>query len=212
MEVYFIRHGQSEANLKGIIQGHADFPLSSLGKKQAVMVADYLSSVHIDALYSSDLSRAYDTALAIADGRTVKVSPWEMVREVALGPFEGISREQLIAQYPQFKTESLLTSGMPGTEPFESITARCRTTIDFLLKHHHSDRVAVVSHGGFISILLMYLMLKDQWFKAERPFIIGNTGMTLVEIDATGKSKVHYVNKQTHLEHRSGLLSSAVRY
>ncbi|MFA9559756.1 histidine phosphatase family protein [Evansella sp. AB-rgal1] len=212
MEVYFIRHGQSEANLKGIIQGHADFPLSSLGKKQATMVGQALANIPLNSIYSSDLQRAFHTAEAISEHHSQTIKTWKEVREVGLGPLEGLKREEMLLKYPQIKNNSLLTSGVSGTETLQSITTRCESVFNHLMENHKNESVAIVSHGGFISILLMYLMARDRWNEFNRPFIIGNTGVSKIEIDeTTGAAKFHYVNQTSHLE-VEGMKTSTVFY
>ena len=212
MELFFIRHGQSEANLQGIIQGHAEYPLSSLGKKQASLVGQYLSSLKIHKLYSSDLSRAVQTAEAIADHHNLTVEQWSKIKEIGLGPFEGMTRIGITEKFPDLPHQSILTSGVKGTESIEAITKRCESVWKHLVTNHKKETVILVSHGGFISIFLMYLMAKRQWASFERPFIIGNTSITKVEIDDTEMVKFHYINKTTHLEEKEESLTSTVLY
>ncbi|ADU29085.1 Phosphoglycerate mutase [Evansella cellulosilytica DSM 2522] len=199
-----IRHGQSEGNLHKIVQGHANFPLSNLGKKQALLVGEAFANVNLDALYSSDLDRAIKTAEAIKEHHPhLTLNTWPVLREVGLGPLEGQPREDVLKIYPFLKHKSILTSGIPGTEQLHEITNRCKITVDYLLSHHKNDTVAIVAHGGFISILIMYLIAKEHWPNVERPFMIGNTGVTKVTIDRQGVLKVHYVNDTSHLEDKT---------
>ncbi|MCD8509464.1 MAG: histidine phosphatase family protein [Bacillus sp. (in: Bacteria)] len=200
MEMYLIRHGQSEANKQKIIQGHGDFPLSSIGKKQAVLLGDALKHHNFDAIYSSDLQRAFYTAEAIGEHHYIQVQKLNFLREVGLGPLEGLNKQELSKQYPELGNKSILTTGIPGTETIASITARCRRTIDFFQANHERGTVAVVSHGGFISILLTYLMVGDSWYTVDRPFVMSNTGITKLKTDRFGKWKVHFVNSTAHLD------------
>ncbi|MBU9722890.1 MULTISPECIES: histidine phosphatase family protein [Bacillaceae] len=213
MNIFFIRHGQSEANLNGIIQGQSDYPLSNLGKKQAMLVGEYFSNIPLDTIYSSDLSRAYETAEAVAgaQGHSVKseavaeaqghsVKTLTVLREVGLGPLEGVSRAELMSRYPLLKNNSILTTGIEGTETLESITDRCKKVEQLLLQEANESNIGVVSHGGFISIFLMYLIAGDKWHDLNRPFVIGNTGITKVELSQTGRSKFHYINRTSHLD------------
>lgn len=200
MEMYLIRHGESEANKQQIIQGHGDYPLSSLGKNQAVLVGEALKHHKLDAVYSSDLQRAFYTAEAIGEHHNVQVKQLDFLREVGLGPLEGLNRQELNTRYPELENKSILTTGIDGTEPIEAITERCKKTIEYFQKNHENDTVVVVSHGGFISILLTYLMVGDSWATVDRPFVMGNTGITKLKTDRLGKWKIHTVNNTTHLE------------
>ncbi|UCZ54069.1 histidine phosphatase family protein [Bacillus shivajii] len=212
MKLYLIRHGQSEANKKGIIQGHANFPLTTLGKKQAVFVGHFFSDVHLDAIYSSDLDRAYETAKGIEYHHPLSIRSWDQLREVGLGPLEGKSRDQVKEEFPQISTHSLLLSGVEGSETQEEITKRCRYVLDQLYAAHQNNTVALVSHGGFLSILLMYMIAGESWHKLTRPFIIGNTGISHIEYDENEQVKFHYINRTSHLEKGESLQSSTVLY
>ncbi|MBB5174658.1 histidine phosphatase family protein [Texcoconibacillus texcoconensis] len=212
MLVYLIRHGQSEANVKGVIQGHQDFPLTELGEQQASLVADAMKDVSLDAIYASDLMRAYHTAREVENEQQASLSAWELIREVGLGPLEGKTRAEMLDEYPDLHVRSLLTSGIDGTESIEDITFRCQNVLNALLKQHKDDTVALVSHGGFISIFLLYLIAGEQWHQLKRPFIIGNTGISKVEMNDEGFTSVHFVNRTDHLERGTNLTSSTVVY
>ncbi|PYZ96897.1 histidine phosphatase family protein [Alteribacter lacisalsi] len=212
MILYLIRHGQSEANEKGIIQGHAEFSLSKLGKAQARLAGETFADTHLDAIYTSDLGRAKETADAIAEHHPLDVIPWDKIREVGLGPLEGKTRDEMQKAFPDLKTDSLLTSGIEGSELTEDITARCAYVTEQLAAAYSGKQVALVSHGGFISIYLMYLIAGENWPMLNRPFMIGNTGVTKIERRENGLMKFHYVNQTAHLERENDLKSSTVLY
>ncbi|WP_096201755.1 histidine phosphatase family protein [Bacillus sp. FJAT-45350] len=200
MKLYIIRHGESMGNRLGKIQGWQDFELSPTGKKQAQLVGSYLSTTTFDAIYSSDLTRAYETAVSITDLQSTEVKKWSKIREIKLGPLEGKTKDEIHVAFPETKATSILTSGVQGTETIEEITYRCRDILVELLSKHQGQEVAIVSHGGLISILLMYIMLGDEWYRHHRPFKIDNTSMTLIEWQPTRKPIIHYINNCTHLE------------
>ncbi|TMW70598.1 histidine phosphatase family protein [Alteribacter natronophilus] len=212
MIVYLIRHGQSEANEKGIIQGHAEFPLSKLGEMQADFAGEALKDTHLDAIFTSDLGRARKTAEAIAARHPLEAVSWEQIREVGLGPLEGKTRNEMTVAFPDLKIDSLLTSGIEGAETVENITKRCAKVTEQLTAAYSGKKVALVSHGGFISIYLMYLIAGENWGELNRPFMIGNTGITKVEWRQNGQVKFHYVNQTAHLEREKDLKSSTVLY
>ncbi|MGO4889802.1 histidine phosphatase family protein [Anaerobacillus sp. MEB173] len=199
MKLYLIRHGESEANRIGKIQGCQDFPLSSLGKEQASKLGDHMSSITLDYLYSSDLTRAYETAKAIEARQPVSANKWDRIREVGLGPFEGKTKDEIYGLYPEMRSLPLLTSGIKGTETIEQLTERCRYVCDQLLRAHDRHQVALVSHGGFISILIMFIMLGEEWSQHHRPFQIDNTGITLIDWQHGQKPMIEYINRNTHL-------------
>ncbi len=188
MNVYLIRHGESLGNLEGKIQGWMDFSLSELGLLQVQAVANHLKDIRLDYLYSSDLTRAYETAQAIGKVKELTVHAWDQVREVNLGPFQGLSRAEIYQRFPVTEESSILTSGVEGTETIEQLTARCQHVIQQLQLAHKHDHVGIVSHGGFISILLMYVLTGEKWFTFHRPFQIGNTSITHIEWEVEQKT------------------------
>ncbi|MCL7749345.1 histidine phosphatase family protein [Halalkalibacter alkaliphilus] len=201
MNLYLIRHGESEGNVSGKIQGCEDYPLSDLGQQQVSLVANYFKDIQLDYLYSSDLTRAYHTAKAIGAIKNRTIHKWEKVREVYLGPFQGLTRSEIYASFPQTKEKSILTSGVQGTETVQELTGRCQHIVEQMLLAHQEDHVGIVSHGGFISIFLMYLLIGEKWHTFHRPFQIDNTGITHIEWSKrNSKPLIHYTNKTTHLE------------
>ncbi|RXJ00338.1 histidine phosphatase family protein [Anaerobacillus alkaliphilus] len=200
MILYLIRHGQSTANESGVIQGRKEFPLSVAGNKQGMLLGQFFASKSLDYIYTSDLERAHETAKYLSVHQPLDVIPWDKIREIGLGPLEGKTRNEITLQFPEVhETTSILTTGIAGTETVEEITKRCQYVLDQLLTGHKRHRIALVSHGGFISIFLMYLMFGEKWNDTHRPFIIGNTGVTKVEFLENGKPIFHYVNKDSHL-------------
>lgn len=202
MNVYLIRHGESTGNYTKKIQGSMDFPLSKLGKKQVEAISHYLASVPLDYIYSSDLSRAHHTARAIAKKQRTKdvLEVWDEVREVYLGPFQGLTRAEIYEKYPETKQNSILTSGVHGTETIASLTTRCANVKKRLMTHHAGEHVAIVSHGGFISIFLMYILIGEKWHTFHRPFQIDNTSITHVEWRESEQLMIHTINNTCHLE------------
>ena len=87
-EFTFIRHGQTADNVAGILQGHRDTPLDEIGRQQARMAAERLSNQTIDAIFASDLSRAFETAQIIGDAVGVTPVPEKRLREWHLGELE----------------------------------------------------------------------------------------------------------------------------
>lgn len=199
MILYLIRHGQSVANERGIIQGCKEFPLSQAGQKQAKLLGEFFASKSLDYIYSSDLKRAFETANAVSNHHPLDVIGWDKIREIGLGPLEGKTRQEIFLEYPEIKEISILTTGLAGTETVREITERCQYVLEQLLSGHKRHQVALVSHGGFISIFLMYLMFGETWNDVHRPFIIGNTGVSKIEFTETSKPIFHYINNDSHL-------------
>lgn len=99
--IYLIRHGQSEGNLRQTFLGHFDLDLTETGHEQAERTAEYLESMHADAIYSSDLKRAYSTALHTARRKGMAIIKNENLREIYAGEWEGRPFDELIVEYKE---------------------------------------------------------------------------------------------------------------
>ena len=134
-KIIFIRHGESLANARHIYLGHTDWDLSPLGYEQAEGAAEILSDVKIDKIYSSDLIRAYNTALPHAKRRNLEVIKCKGLREIYLGEWECREVAKLEEEYPeQFLVgwhKNFGTCKVPGGESVPELAERIyRTTID----------------------------------------------------------------------------------
>ena len=135
--IIFIRHGQSEANLGRVFAGHFDAPLSSLGHEQAKKTAGAVASkFHIDKIYASDLSRAYDTGKYLAELLNIEIIPDKNFREIFAGKWEGQRVEDIIENYAEdfgvWKSDignSRPTDGESMRELGERIFARVKEVV-----------------------------------------------------------------------------------
>src|SRR5262245_53202123 len=95
---YIIRHGETDWNLSGRWQGHADVPLNALGRAQAQRLAERLrrEDTRLDSIYSSDLLRAWETALIIGDALGVAPRPLPALREIDVGAWSGLTRAEVL--------------------------------------------------------------------------------------------------------------------
>ena len=100
-KIIMIRHGQSQANAQNLFAGHSDFDLTDLGKRQALLAAEYLyKHEKIDKIYSSDLLRAYNTACPIAKIFSLPIIKDTSLREIFAGEWEGLSFPEIKERYP----------------------------------------------------------------------------------------------------------------
>src|SRR5689334_1446566 len=95
-KVYLIRHGETEWNLTGRWQGILDAPLSAIGHEQARKLANYLSETSIQAIYTSDLSRAVDTAQALAAVLNLVPILDKRLRELDIGIFQALTKPEIL--------------------------------------------------------------------------------------------------------------------
>ena len=160
MRVILLRHGESEANRQRIIQGHKDFPLSELGRKQAAEMGDFLAqnNYFFDAVYSSDLIRARTTAEIICkklDINTIKTD--ERLREFNLGIYQGRKNDDMTAEdnaYLQSCWKDELKR-VPEGETLQEMKARIRSVFTDITTSNNSDAtILVVGHGGSLFHIL----------------------------------------------------------
>jgi broad specificity phosphatase PhoE len=139
-----VRHGESTWNADGRWQGHADPPLSDLGRRQAKDAALHLGQV--DLIVASDLQRASETASIIAAELGVgPVEVDEALRERAAGPVTGLTREEIDERFPGVRAGTVRPEGM---EDDDTIVARAMPALSAL--EGRGDTVVVVTHGGLI--------------------------------------------------------------
>lgn len=157
MECWLVRHGESTWNSAGRFQGALDAPLSPRGQAQAAALAAGLAGVRFDALYTSPLIRARDTAAACGTALGMAPVPVDDLREIGLGDWEGLTLDTVRAQdgdrYRRW-LEAPVDHAPPGGEPMAGLAMRVRTALDGLCRRHPEGRVLVVSHGGAISSAL----------------------------------------------------------
>ena len=151
-----LRHGESQGNAQGRMQGRRDYPLSPLGQDQAARAGAFLASQGpFAAVYASPLKRAFETASIVA---TQGVRPEPVVdqdlHEIAAGSLEGMNETEIRAAYPVFMERSLTETGDfsdYGGESYADVQARVKRVMARVEGGHREaeERVLLVGHGGF---------------------------------------------------------------
>ena len=153
-KLIIIRHGESASNVKNIIAGHMNVPLTDLGLEQAEQTAAHLAPEQIDAVYSSDLKRAFDTALPNAERRGLPVVADPALREIQCGRWEGQSKEFLEANdteaYAVGFRHHYFGFTMPGGESEADCRARILGALTRIARQNEGKTVLIVSHGAAI--------------------------------------------------------------
>jgi len=151
LHLYLIRHGEIESAAIAKLIGQTDVGLSARGERQARLLAEKLSTVRLDALYSSDLQRAYRTAEIIAKQNQTSAEPSAVWREINMGAWEGRALSTLNDEVPE-QVASLLNDPAsfeyPGGESFANFMTRVQEALDELLLTHPHGKIALVVHGG----------------------------------------------------------------
>jgi broad specificity phosphatase PhoE len=157
MEIMLLRHGESEGNAQGRMQGRQDYPLSELGREQAARAGRFIASSGLSfaAVYCSPLKRALETAAVVAScGVLPEPVPDDDLPEIAAGAIEGLNEAEIRAAYPPFLERPLMHTGDfedYGGESYDDVQARVRRLWAKLEARHRvpQERVLLVGHGGF---------------------------------------------------------------
>jgi broad specificity phosphatase PhoE len=147
--ILIARHGESDWNRERRWQGHADRPLTERGREQARALAARLAHIDIDAVYSSDLRRARDTAAVVAESQALELQIVPELREVDVGSWSGLTRSEAEERFPEGFAR--WSSGFPGWEDgetYEAMTQRVLEAVHRIAAANDGDRMLVVSHGG----------------------------------------------------------------
>lgn len=156
MTLYVVRHGQTDWNLEGRIQGDTDNPLNATGISQAEEVATQLGPIQIDQIYPSALMRAIQTAEAIAAGIDAPVTPDARLNERSRGIYEGRVENEVRAEFqPRF---AALDDDMDGGESLLSISERVGEFTRELVSKHMGQTVMVVGHSGVNPLVIAELI------------------------------------------------------
>ncbi|MBI3890550.1 MAG: histidine phosphatase family protein [Candidatus Wallbacteria bacterium] len=157
LELYLIRHGESEGNAGSILQGRAEFSLTKQGREQTRRLVEKLRArgVHPAAIYSSDQARALQTATILGEGLAVE-GPVTLpdLREIDLGPVTGLTRADARSRFPdvmeQFARGVSLGEMLSGAETWAQAQRRGGRAFQTIRRRHPAGVVLVVSHGGLL--------------------------------------------------------------
>ena len=181
-----IRHGQTAWNADNRIQGHTDIALDATGQWQAERLAEALADDELHAVYSSDLSRAMQTAAPLAQRKGLSMRLDRGLRERSFGDFEGLSFAQIEQRWPEQATAWRRRDpdfGAPGGEVLRDFRERVVVVLTRLAQAHRGQSIAVVTHGGVLDML--YREATRVALDAPRSWQVPNAGINrLLHADA----------------------------
>lgn len=198
--IYLIRHAEAEGNLYRRIHGWYDGRLTAMGTKQTAALEKRFENVHIDAVYSSDLTRAKDTARSIYVPKALPLHEREELREVGMGVWEDkcwgyvAQYEPQQLSYLNFEPEKW---SVEGCEPYADSLERMERALFAVAGENEGKTVAVFSHGSIIRILLAKLL---GWSSGEIKKVLycDNTAVAKILADG-GRMELEYYNDNSHL-------------
>ena len=154
--IYLVRHGQSIGNLNCAFLGHTDLDLSEKGYYQAECVAEYLKDLPVDRIYSSDLMRAYHTALPTAKSKGLPIEKKQELREIFAGQWEGQRFEDLEKKYPEsyhIWCHDTARSHPDGGEKVTELAARFSSCTRAIAEENVGKSVLIFAHATPIRIM-----------------------------------------------------------
>ena len=198
--ILLVRHGETDWNATGRIQGHSDTPLNAAGRQQAQRAAQRIAREPIGALYSSDLARAFETATIIGAplGLTVVASP--RLRERQYGLWEGLTSAEIQARYPeQFAMWRARSTDFapPQGETRSELLTRALAELQTIARRHVREMVVVVTHGGLCYVLINHILGSVDGDRRE--FTFGNASIHTLEVTGDQWSVIS-MNETAHLQ------------
>ena len=157
IRLLLVRHGATAWNRQGRYQGQSDMPLDEMGMQQALALRSRMAREEIDAIYASDLQRAWQTASVIVARHGLGVRPEPRLREIDFGVWDGLTYGQIERRYPEALATWVadpLNTAPHGGENLGQVTARVRSALDDVARVHAGQTVVVVAHGGSLQVLL----------------------------------------------------------
>ena len=175
-----IRHGETDWNATQRIQGHTDIPLNAKGQEQALRLARTLAPREsIAALYSSDLSRARQTAQPLADATGAPLYEHVGLRERGFGDFEGARFEDITRTHPDAAEawRRRVPDWAPpgGGESLTAMRARILAAVNDIAACHGGEQIALIAHGGVLD--MCYRLATGQDLQAPRTWMLANTAV-----------------------------------
>ncbi len=198
MRLLLIRHGETVWNAAGRFQGQSDIALSPRGEQQAAALARIMAPESVQALYASDLQRAWDTALIVAEPLGLPLRQEARLREMAFGCWEGLTYAEL-----QQRDAALLAAWQadpsrtapPGGETLLQISERVNTALTAILTGPH-DKVMVGAHSGPLRVLLCLALgfnVRSYW-----RFVLAPASLSELQVSAAGAVLIR-LNDTHHL-------------
>ena len=214
-KLFLIRHGQSAGNAEGRFGGHSATPLSDLGCEQARLAAVALAKENINAIYSSDLLRAVQTAEPLARMLGIEIVTSTALRERNVGVLEGLTFDESKAAHPDDyyalvnrNIHHVITDGESYRHLLNRITAELRD----ILRQHRGERIAIFTHTGALCFMTLHLLGAIHRNTKQTPWIItSNCGINRFEVRGPRNIRVLALNDTRHLAQITGNDAFAAR-
>ncbi|NDJ54715.1 MAG: histidine phosphatase family protein [Chloroflexi bacterium] len=199
IKLLLVRHGLTDWNMEGRMQGQTDVPLNDIGREQARRLAPLIQEMSIDAVLASDLSRAWETAEIITMGKSLELKPEPRLREVGMGVFESLTYVEALEKYPvevqAWVTEKRITP--EGGESSAEFAGRVGSLLTELRQNDRDQTLLLVGHGGSIREMMRLALGISEMGRGH--FEIENTSVTELHF-VEDYPIFHKVNDTRHLD------------
>lgn len=200
--IYLIRHGQTDTNIFGGFNGsRSDQELNAVGREMAAALVDGFANVHLDAIYSSPLKRARQTAEGVRGVRETEILIDPDLTEIDFGDWEGLSYRQAVERDPDaiqvWKKDIVHFSAPNACENVHFVATRMFRALRRILCAHRGQTVAVVSHGFAFRVLLTRL-LRSSVGQCRRVPFFANAAYGVLEIEDDGHFCIRALNRREY--------------
>jgi broad specificity phosphatase PhoE len=162
--IYLVRHGQTAWNKEEIFRGRTDIPLDATGLRQAELAGEYFKEMEIHGIYSSRLSRAWETAQKIAQFHKLKVEPLIGILDMSFGNWEGHAHQEIQKideeTYRRWREEPHLVR-FPGGESLDDVRVRAMAALEEVIQRHPGRTLILVSHRVVNKVLICGILGLD---------------------------------------------------
>jgi len=201
--ILLVRHGKTEWNAVGRVQGWTDVPLSPRGVTQAQALGGRLRETPLTAVYASDLSRAAETAEIASAGRGLTVQRLPELREKGFGDWEGLTQTELERDYSElwhrYHTRHELDTTIPGGETYSQVYDRLRSALSFILTAHPGadETVLVAGHGGSARAFILDALQAP--LSTLLRLHLDNASLSRLDFRGLTEGRVVFLNDTSHL-------------
>lgn len=200
MKIFITRHGETEWNTKGILQGHLDSPLTRNGIEGAYKLSKRLKDYEFDYIITSPLYRAYKTAEIISEPNNTTIVKDDSLKEINCGEFQGYNFKDIWLKFPELKRQmdsDPVNFIYPNGESLSQFYKRVVLGFTDILNKYENSKILIVGHGGTIKCLMasMFEHTKPKIFFEN---VVVNCSLTEIDYDKKKFTLVKF-NDTDHL-------------
>lgn len=200
-ELILVRHGQTAANINGLLVGRQDVLLTELGHRQAERAAEHVERMQPEALVTSPLQRTRQTAAPIAARTSLLPKIEDDIAEFSFGDLEGWSEHEVLNVHPHLRPlirgEAHPDESWPNGESGTTFLSRVFAGLGRIVAEHPDSRVVVVTHGGVIGSFVARMASETQ--TSFFPYLVGNCSISAFRVTSRGTTCVAW-DQRDHLD------------